>query len=66
MLVTVTKLLDVFQVVTQTCICDNNTSLVVLVMFNIPTVIYIGIYGACRGKRKKSQELEKMNIQDLE
>ncbi len=42
------------------------TSLMVLVIFNIPTVIYIGIYGACRGKRRKSQELEKMNIQDLE
>lgn len=42
------------------------TSLVILGIFNIPTVIYLGIYGACRGKRKKSQELEKMNIQDLE
>lgn len=42
------------------------TSLVVFVIFNIPTVIYVGIYGACREKRKKSQELEKMNIQDLE
>ncbi|WP_069999145.1 hypothetical protein [Cellulosilyticum sp. I15G10I2] len=33
---------------------------------NIPTIILLGIYLACREKQKKNEELEKMNIQDLE
>lgn len=33
---------------------------------NIPTVILLAIYFACRRKYKKNSELEKMNIQDLE
>lgn len=38
----------------------------IFVMYNIPTVILLGIYIGCREKQKKNQELEKMNIQDLE
>lgn len=38
----------------------------VLIGNNIPTVILLGIYAACRSSRKKNLELEKMNIQDLE
>ncbi len=36
------------------------------VMYNIPTLILIGIYVGCREKNKKNLQLEKMNIQDLE
>lgn len=42
------------------------TAMVVFVMMNIPTLILLAIYFACREKRKKNGELEKMNIQDLE
>lgn len=34
-------------------------------MLNIPTVILLAIYAACRGKRKKQLALEKMRAQDL-
>lgn len=33
---------------------------------NIPTLILLAIYLACREKNKRSKELEKMNISDLE
>lgn len=33
---------------------------------NIPTIVLIAIYGACRDKRKRRLEMEKMQIQDLE
>jgi len=35
------------------------------VMANIPTVVLLAIYIACREKFKKNKEMEKMNIQDL-
>lgn len=34
--------------------------------YNIPTVILLVIYFACRGKQRRKQALDKMNIQDLE
>ncbi len=33
---------------------------------NIPTIILLAIYFACREKFKKNRELDKMNIQDLQ
>lgn len=42
------------------------TIIVVFIMFNISTAILLAIYAACREKRRKNLELEKMNIQDLE
>ena len=42
------------------------TAVVTFVIMNIPTLILLAIYFACREKRKKNGELEKMNIQDLE
>lgn len=33
---------------------------------NIPTAVLLAIYFACREKRKRRKELEKMNAQDLE
>lgn len=38
----------------------------VLLIYNIPTFILVGIYFAGREKRKRNKEIEKMNIQDLD
>jgi len=38
----------------------------ILVMFNIPTAIFMAIYAGCRGKRRKQRSLELMSVQDLE
>jgi uncharacterized membrane protein HdeD (DUF308 family) len=35
-------------------------------LWNIPTIILMVIYLACREKFKKKKEIDKMNIQDLE
>lgn len=37
-----------------------------LLLSNIPTIILLAIYFACREKLKRKAQLEKMNIQDLE
>lgn len=42
------------------------SSIMVFLMYNISTAIFIAIYVGCREKMKKNLELEKMNIQDLE
>ena len=44
----------VLQVIVTFCLC------------NIPTVILLGIYAACREKLKKYKEVDKMSIQDLD
>ena len=36
-----------------------------LVLGNIPTVVLLAIYAACREKRRKRSELDKMEIDDL-
>lgn len=36
-----------------------------LVLGNIPTVVLLAIYAACREKRKKRDEIDKMQIEDL-
>ena len=38
----------------------------VFLLSNIPTIIFLAIYFACREKPKRDIEIEKMNIQDLE
>lgn len=38
----------------------------VFLISNIPTIIFLAIYSACREKLKLRNELDKMNIQDLE
>ncbi|TDF99841.1 hypothetical protein E1757_06580 [Paenibacillus piri] len=35
-------------------------------IYNIPTAILLGVYFACRGKLKRTREIEKMSVQDLE
>jgi len=37
----------------------------VFLVCNIPTIILMAIYFACREKFRKSKELDKMNIKDL-
>lgn len=32
---------------------------------NIPTIILMAVYFACRGKQRRNKQLDKMNIQDL-
>lgn len=38
----------------------------IFILLNIPTVILMAIYFACREKIKNNKEIDKMNIQDLE
>ena len=33
---------------------------------NIPTIIFLAIYFGCREKKRRNKQLEKMNIQDLD
>jgi hypothetical protein len=42
------------------------SALPVFLMSNIPTLLFLAIYFACREKRKLRKELDKMNVQDLE
>lgn len=42
------------------------TSIIIFLMYNIPTAILLSIYAGCREKIKKNLELGKMNVQDLE
>ncbi|MDR2940815.1 MAG: hypothetical protein LBV08_10950, partial [Clostridiales bacterium] len=41
-------------------------SIIIFLLFNIPTIILAAIYFACRGKHRRRKSLEKMNIQDLQ
>jgi len=40
--------------------------LMVWILGNIPTIIFLAIYFACRGKQRRKKQINKMNIQDLE
>ena len=40
--------------------------ILVWLLANIPTFILLAIYFACREKKRKSSQLNKMNIQDLD
>ncbi len=42
------------------------TVIPVFLISNIPTLIFLAIYFACREKLKLRNELDKMNVQDLE
>ena len=41
------------------------TTVLVFVIGNLPTAVLLAIYFACREKRKKRDELERMRIEDL-
>lgn len=51
-------------------ITDNTpfvfSSALLFLLSNVPTVIHLGIYFACREKLKRNRQIEKMHIQDLE
>lgn len=38
---------------------------VVLLLANIPTALFLAVYFAVRGKERKKKQMEKLNIQDL-
>lgn len=42
------------------------TILMVLLLYNLPTLVLLAIYFACRGKYRRKREMDKMNAQDLE
>lgn len=41
-------------------------NLLLFLMYNIPTLVLLGIYFACREKYSRKKQLDKMNIQDLD
>lgn len=41
-------------------------TVVIFSLYNIPTVVLLAIYAACREKRKRNLAIEKMSVQDLE
>ena len=43
-----------------------STFLIVFLLYNIPTLVLLVIYFACRGKYRRRREIDKMNAQDLE
>lgn len=55
------------QIVTHDNVTTSSGGLIIAtwLLFNIPTVVFILIYFACREKRRRNKQLEKMNIQDL-
>ena len=40
--------------------------LVIFLIVNIPTYVFLAIYFACRGRYRRKKQIEKMNIQDLD
>ena len=39
--------------------------MIVFIAYNVPTIILMAIYYACRSKYSKKHDINKMNIQDL-
>ena len=39
--------------------------ILVWLLGNIPTIVLLTLYFACRGKQRRNKQLDKMNIQDL-
>ena len=42
------------------------TLFMAFLLYNIPTLILLAIYFACRGKYRRKREMDRMNAQDLE
>lgn len=40
-------------------------ALLTMLLSNIPTIVLLAVYFACRERRRKKDAVEKMNIQDL-
>ena len=70
-IISVTETIDGIAVTDNTIALPSMISILVAVIptfliFNIPTIIFLAIYFACREKLKLRNELNKMNVQDLE
>lgn len=70
-IISVTETIDGIAVTDNTIALPSMISILVTVIptfliFNIPTIIFLAIYFACREKLKLRNELNKMNVQDLE
>jgi len=65
----ITCLYSVLMVLNVAAMGDTQGMMVtvtaVLITGNIPTLILLAIYVACRGSRKKKSEVHKMQIEDL-
>lgn len=44
---------------------DVLSCVLLFLLSNIPTVIFLAIYAVCRKKGKRKSQIDKMNIQDL-
>ena len=64
--VTVTNKLTAAQQEKPGIISILATIIPVFLISNIPTIIFLAIYFACRERIKQKKELDKMNVQDLE
>jgi hypothetical protein len=68
----ISVLFSIMTLITLTVMWDVSVverigqSIMLLVVSNIPTIILMAIYLACREKSKKKKEMDKMNIQDLQ
>lgn len=40
--------------------------IIVWLLGNIPTIIFLAIYFGCREKQRRNRQIDKMNIQDLD
>lgn len=60
------SLLPVLSIVDTGSVSQNVLLVIVtLLLGNIPTLILMGIYWACRERINRSAQLKKMNLQDL-
>ena len=62
------SLLSIFSMAAlpgATALSIAGTLVMTLLLSNIPTLILLAIYFACREKQKRNRQLDKMNIQDL-
>ena len=62
------SLLSIFSMAVlpgATALSIASTLVMTLLLSNIPTLILLAIYFACREKQKRNRQLDKMNIQDL-
>jgi len=42
------------------------TAINLFLIYNVPTIVLLAVYAACRSRKNKQRALDKMNVQDLE
>ena len=61
------SLLNVLNIADTGSVSENVLLVLVTVLIgNIPTLVLLAIYFACRGKFRRKREMDRMNAQDLE